>query len=76
MGKQWQKRVSKIFIQSNSILSSCVKVTQSFPTPCDPKDYTVHGILLEWVAFPFFRGSSQPRNRTGVSCIVGRFFTS
>ena len=45
MGKQWQKRVSKIFIQSNSILSSCVKVTKSFPTPCDPKDYTVHGIL-------------------------------
>ena len=38
-------------------------------------DYTVHGILqariLEWVAFPFSRGSSQPRNRTGVSCIAG-----
>ena len=32
---------------------------------CDPMDYTVHGILqarmLEWVAFPFSRGSSQPR---------------
>ena len=32
--------------------------------------------LLDWVAYPFSRGSSQPRNWTGVSCIAGRFFTS
>ena len=32
--------------------------------------------ILEWVACPFSRGSSQPRNRTRVSCIAGRFFTS
>ena len=32
--------------------------------------------ILEWVAFPFSRGSSQPRNWTGVSCIAGRFFTN
>ena len=42
-----------------------VKVAQSCPTLCDPMDYTAHGILqariLEWVAFPFSRGSSQPR---------------
>ena len=31
--------------------------------------------ILEWVAFPFSRGSSWPRNWTGVSCIAGRFFT-
>ena len=31
---------------------------------------------LEWVAYPFSRRSSQPRNRTGDSCIVGRFFTN
>ena len=31
---------------------------------------------LEWVAYPFSRGSSQPRNQTGVSCISGGFFTS
>ena len=47
---------------------------------CDPTDYTVHGILqarmLEWVAFPFSRGSSQPRDRTQVSCIAGGSFTS
>ena len=31
---------------------------------------------LEWVAYPFSRGSSQPRTWTGVSCIAGGFFTS
>ena len=31
---------------------------------------------LEWVAYPFSRGSSRSRNRTGASCIAGRFFTS
>ena len=43
-------------------------------------DCIVHGILqarrLEWVAFPFSRGSSQPRDWTQVSRIAGRFFTS
>ena len=29
--------------------------------------------ILEWVAYPFSRGSSQPRNPTGISCIAGRF---
>ena len=42
--------------------------------------YTAHGILqarvLEWVTFPFSRGSSQPRDQTQVSRIAGRFFTS
>ena len=56
-----------------------VKVTQSCLTLCNPVDYTVHGILqariLEWVAFPFSRGSSQPRDRTQVSRIAGAFFT-
>ena len=32
--------------------------------------------ILEWVAYPFSRGYSQPRNQTGISCIAGRFFTS
>ena len=43
-----------------------VKVAESCPTLCDPMGYTVHGILqvrmLEWVAFPFSRGSSQARS--------------
>jgi len=57
-----------------------VKVTQSCPTLYDPMDYRVHRIpqarILERVAFPFSRGSSQPRDRTQVSHIAGRFFTS
>jgi len=32
--------------------------------------------ILEWVAYPFSCSSSQPKNRTGVSCIAGRFFTN
>ena len=61
-------------------LISEVKVAQSCPTLCDPMDYTIHSILqvsiLEWVAFPFSRGSSQPRDQTQVSRIAGGFFTS
>ena len=57
-----------------------VKVIQSCPTLCDRIDSTVHGILqariLEWVAFPFSRGSSQPRDWAQVSGIAGEFFTS
>ena len=58
---------------------------QSCLSLCDPMDYSlpgssVHGILqaartLEWIAIPFSRGSSQPRDQTQVSCIAGRFFT-
>ena len=59
-------------------------VTQLCPTLCDPMDCSppgssVHGIfqawILEWVAFPFSRESSWPRDRTQVSRIVGRHFT-
>ena len=43
-------------------------------------DYSVHGILqariLEWVAFPFSRESSQPRDQTQVSHTAGGFFTN
>ena len=57
-----------------------MKVTQSCLTLFDPTDYTVLGILqariLECGAFPFPRGSSQPRDWTQISRIAGRFFTS
>ena len=50
------------------------------PTFCDSMDFTVYVILqariLEWIAFPFSRESSQPRDRTQVSYIAGEFFTS
>ena len=57
-----------------------LKVAQSCLTLHDPMDYTVLGILqariVEWVAFPFSRGSSQPRDRTQDSRLAARFFTS
>ena len=57
-----------------------MKVAQLCLTLCNSIDYTAHGLLqariLERVAFLFSRGSSQPRDRTQVSCIAGRFFTS
>ena len=59
------------------------KFAQSFLTLCNPKDYTVNGILqvriLEWAAFPFSRGSSQSRDQiqgSNPAHIAGRFFTS
>ena len=61
----------------------CVLVTQSCPTLCDPmhcspSGSSVHEIFqtrkLEWVSISFSRGSSQPRDRTWVSCTAGRFF--
>ena len=52
--------------------------SHSVVSDSDPTDHTVHGILqariLEWVVFPFSRGSSQPRDRTQVSHIAGGFF--
>ena len=57
-----------------------VKVAQSCQTVGEPMDYTVHVILqariLEWVAFPYSRGSSQPRDEAQASHIEGGFFTS
>ena len=59
------------------------EVAQSCPTLCDPMDCSLpgsslHEILqarvLEWVAISFSRGSSQLRDRTGVSHIPGRHF--
>ena len=48
-------------------------------TDCSPSGSSAHRILqeriLEWVAIPFSRGSSWPRDQTWVSCTAGRFFT-
>ena len=87
MGKSEQNLVRDVItlVGMSSLFSSNtarwvkVQVAQLCLTLCDPMDYTVCGILqtriLEWVAFPFSRESSQPRDRTQVSCTAGRFFT-
>ena len=54
-------------------------VVSDFLQPWGPPGSSVHGIFLvrtlEWVAIPFFRGYSQPRDQTQFSCFSGRFFT-
>ena len=71
------------YLLSGSLKVCCV-CAQSHPTLSDPLDYSpprssVHGIfqarILEWVALPFSRGSSQPRDWTWVFCISGELFT-
>ena len=62
----------------------CVR-TQSYLTLCDPMDHSLPGssdngifqaTILEWVAMPSSRGSSQPRDQICISYIAGRFFTA
>ena len=78
--KYWRFSFSLSNAYSGLITFAKVKVAHSYPALCNPMDCTVHRILqariLEWVAFPFSRVSSQPRVRTQVSCITGGFFTS
>ena len=73
----WENHSGLYMIESETVE---VYVAQSCLTICHPMNYTVHGILqariLEWVTFPFSRGSSQHRDRTQVSYIACRFFTS
>ena len=81
----WDDNVS--VCQMESIISMCrvFSVAQLCLTLCYAMDYSppgssVHGDFpsktLEWAAYPFSRGSSQPRNQTRVSCIPGGFFTN
>ena len=62
----------------------CVWAAQSCLILCNPMDCSspgssvheiLHARILEWVVIHFSRGSSQPRDRTQVSGVVGRFFT-
>ena len=74
LGFHTQVKTDSLFIPNwKWKLLSCVRL-------CVPMDYTIHGILqariLEWVIFPYSRGSSQPRYWTQVSHIAGGFFTS
>ena len=55
--------------RSNLGLSHCRQILYQLNHKRSPR-------ILEWVAYPFSSGSSQPRNWTGVSCITGGFFTN
>ena len=69
---------NKILLYSHgcSVAQSCLTLCN--PMGCSPPVHSVHGIsqarILEWVAISFSRRSSQPRDRTRVSCIIGRCF--
>ena len=54
---------------SNQGFSPCRRILYQLSHQGNPR-------ILEWVVYPFSRGSSQPRNQTRVCCIAGRFFTS
>ena len=80
-GFGFHKRLPASIFRGNMYVCS---IAQSCLTLCDPMDCSspgssVHGIIqasiLEWVAIPFSRGSSRPRDQTCVSCIAGGFFT-
>ena len=76
-------RVSSKFLWCVCILSHFSSPTLWAPMDCSPPGSSVHGILqiriLEWVAMPFSRASSPPRDQTHISCsscIAGWFFTA
>ena len=77
-------QLSQKYLKVFEIWESESEVVQSCPALCDPMDWSLsgsslHGIfqarVLEWVAISFSRRSSQPRDRTQVSRIVGKRFT-
>ena len=77
--RKWSTNMCCNVNQKNQseVTQSCL--TLCSPMDCGPPGSSVHGIfqarVLEWVAISFSRRSSQPRNRTQVSHIVGRCFT-
>ena len=83
--KMWEKfphasrrrREKEFFIKYSAVLS-CSVVSDCDSTDCRLPGSSVHGIfqarILEWVAMPSSRGSSQLRDWTQVFCIAGRFF--
>ena len=77
-----KKKPKPLYIKAYAkSLQSCLTLCN--PMDCSPPGSSVHGILqvqiLEWVAIPFSRGSSQARDWTHISCIsckADEFFTA
>ena len=74
MGLQSRTRLK--WLSSSSVSHSVMSLCS--PMDCSPPGSSVHGILqariLEWIAIPFSRGSSWPRDQIQVSHTAGRFF--
>ena len=78
--QKWALFILKVSSEILFILNLKSVVSDSLrPHDCSLPGSSTHGIsqarVLEWVAISFSRGSSQPRDRTRVSCIAGRRFT-
>ena len=73
--------IPNLWVLSNFLFSlalgsiSSEEVTHHNYLPGSSVHGTLQARILEWVAIPFSRGSSQPRDGTWVSCTAGRFFT-
>ena len=71
--------IKPLLLDTKSVLIAQSCLTLWDPIDCSLPGSSVHGILqarkLEWVAISFSRGSSWPRDRTGISCSADRFFT-
>ena len=77
-------RLTRETLYTKMVCCDCL-VAKLHTTVCNPMDCSlpgssIHGIsrvrILEWVAIPFSRRSSWPRDWTRVSCLAGRFFTT
>ena len=68
-----QARILEWVASPNPGIEPRSPVLQADSLPAEPQGSPR---ILEWVAYPFSRGSSQPRNQPGVSCIASRFFTN
>ena len=83
LNRQVDPPVTYTFLGSLHLINGIIiikwKVLSHVQLFVTPWTNTIHGILkariLEWIAFPFSRGSSWSRNQTGVSCIARKFFT-
>ena len=64
-----------LFVVSSLVVSNCDPIDGNPACQAPLSMGTFEARILEWVAMPSSRGSSQPRNQIGVSCIAGRFFT-
>ena len=75
MWTNYEPGIYKVYeVKWSEVAQSCLTLCD--PVDCSPPCSSVHGIfqarVLEWVAISFSTGSSRPRDRTQVSCIVSK----
>ena len=82
---KWKQQVEEWYIGYDVVCGGGGLVTQSCRTLCNPMDCSSTGSSVPWilktrilegVAIPFSRGSSQPKDWTYISCISRQFFTT